>query len=263
MSKIKIPKIIHYCWFGDKPLDEKSIQCIESWKKNCPDYKIIEWNEKNFDINCCSYVQEAYNKKKWAFVSDFARFWILYNYGGIYFDTDVKILKSIDTIIEKGPFMCWEENGNNIEGPFVAAGLGLAFEKNNPICREIVEQYKRIHFIDSNGLIDTYNNVVRITTNILSGYGLRYDKSFQVISGVNIYPPEYFCPMNKFNGVINITDNTYAIHLYSGSWLSNKEKKCYAFENKHNIIKKFIIYKLVKNIYCYGLKSTFFKIYKK
>lgn len=264
MSKVKIPKIIHYCWFGDNTLDEKSIECIDSWKKHCPDYKIIEWNENNFDINCCSYVQEAYSKKMWAFVSDFARFWVLFNYGGIYFDTDVKMLKNIDPLVNKGPFMCWEENGDAEDGPYVAPGLGLAFEKNNPLCKEIVEKYRKIHFIDSNGLIDTYhNNVVMITSNILSEHGLSYDKSYQVINGVNIYPPDFLCPMNKFDGKINITNNTYTIHLYSGSWVTNKEKKCYTFEKNHKYIKTLILYKLIKSFYCYGLKSTFFKIYKK
>ena len=100
-----IPKIIHYCWFGGNPLPELAIKCIESWKKYLPDYEIKEWNESNFDINCCAYVREAYEAKKWAFVSDYARFWILYQHGGLYFDTDVELIKSIDDLIVKGAFM--------------------------------------------------------------------------------------------------------------------------------------------------------------
>lgn len=100
-----IPKIIHYCWFGRNPLPKSAIKCIESWKQFFPDYQIKEWNEDNFNVNITLYTREAYEKKKYAFVSDYARYWILYNYGGLYFDTDVEILKSFDSIIEKGPFM--------------------------------------------------------------------------------------------------------------------------------------------------------------
>lgn len=103
--KMAIPKIIHYCWFGGKELPRDAVECIDSWKKYYPDYKIIEWNEKNFDINICDYVKEAYSERRWAFVSDYARFWILYNYGGLYFDTDVEVIKRADSIIEKGSFM--------------------------------------------------------------------------------------------------------------------------------------------------------------
>ena len=105
-----IPKIIHYCWFGGNPLPELAQKCIASWKKYCPDYEIKEWNETNFDLNCCDYVREAYEAKKWAFVSDYARFWILYHEGGVYFDTDVEVPKPIDTIVEKGSFMGCEKS---------------------------------------------------------------------------------------------------------------------------------------------------------
>ena len=108
-----IPKIIHYCWFGGNPLPELAVKCIESWKKYCPDYEIKRWDESNFDLNCCDYVKEAYRAKKWAFVSDYARFKVLYDEGGLYFDTDVELIKPIDDIIERGPFM-----GAEIGQPF-------------------------------------------------------------------------------------------------------------------------------------------------
>lgn len=258
-----IPKIINYCWFGGKPLDEMAIKCIDSWKKCCPEYEIKRWDESNFDINCCDYVREAYETKKWAFVSDFARFYILYKYGGVYFDTDVEILKNIDPIISNGAFMAWEENGDSGEGPYVNPGLGIAFEKNNCVCKAIIGKYESIHFIDDNGEINTYDNVVRITSEILSKYGLVEDKNRQVVCSVNIYPPEYFCPMNKFTGEIKITSRSYSIHLYSGSWLSTREKKCIAFEKKHKSILNNSIYKVCKNIYCFGFKNTFSKIKEK
>ena len=100
-----IPKIIHYCWFGRNPLPESAIKCINSWKKFFPDYEIKEWNEDNFDVNIIPYTKEAYEAKKYAFVSDYARFWILYHHGGLYFDTDVEVIKAMDDIIELGPFM--------------------------------------------------------------------------------------------------------------------------------------------------------------
>ena len=103
-----IPKTIHYCWFGGNPLPEMAIKCIESWKKFLPDYEIKQWDESNFDVNMIPYAAEAYKAKKYAFVSDFARFWILYNYGGLYFDTDVEVIKPMDNIIAKGPFMVCE-----------------------------------------------------------------------------------------------------------------------------------------------------------
>lgn len=100
-----IPKIIHYCWFGGNPLPEMAVKCIESWKKYCPDYEIKRWDESNFDLNCCNYVKEACQAKKWAFVSDYVRFKVLYDEGGLYFDTDVELIKPIDDILERGPFM--------------------------------------------------------------------------------------------------------------------------------------------------------------
>lgn len=100
-----IPKIIHYCWFGGNPLPELAVKCIESWKKYCPDYEIKRWDESNFDLKCCDYVKEAYQAKKWAFVSDYVRFKVLYDEGGLYFDTDVELIKPIDDILARGPFM--------------------------------------------------------------------------------------------------------------------------------------------------------------
>ena len=116
---MSIPKIIHYCWFGGKPLPNTAIKCIRSWKKHCPDYEIHCWNEKNFDINVCPYVKEAYEEKAWAFVSDYARLWIIYNYGGIYLDTDVELLKNIDNLLKYDVFMGFENK------QYVNTGVGF------------------------------------------------------------------------------------------------------------------------------------------
>ena len=124
-----ITKTIHYCWFGRGELPEKAKQCIESWKKFCPDYEIKEWNEDNFDMNSCAYVKEAYEAKKWAFVSDYARFEILYKYGGLYFDTDVELVKSFDDIVSKGTFMGLQPGKKTVHGMDWVRNRALKFSK--------------------------------------------------------------------------------------------------------------------------------------
>ena len=214
-----IPKIIHYCWFGGNPLPDDALKYIESWKKFCPDYEIIEWNEKNFDINCCEYVKEAYNAKKWAFVSDYARFKILYKNGGLYFDTDVELIKPIDDIVASGPFMGLEPTLNS---PYIAPGLGLAASPGMSLYKDIIDDYDKSHFeLEKDG---RYKTVVKRVTDILKRNGLKLNPEFQKICGVIIYPAEYFCPLNYYTGEINITENTRSIHHYTASWTNGIEK---------------------------------------
>ncbi len=219
-----IPKVIHYCWFGGNPLPELAVKCIESWKKYCPDYEIKEWNESNFDLNCCTYVREAYKAKKWAFVSDYVRFWILYHEGGVYFDTDVELIKPIDDIIKKGSFMaCEKTNEINWKTNMVAPGLGLAANPGLGLYKEMLNFYEKRHFLNKDGTYDT-TTIVVYTTDLLRKYGLRnYDK-VQIVNNIQIYPPEYFCPMDYQTGEIVITSNTRSIHHYSASWFSKTEK---------------------------------------
>lgn len=221
-----IPKIIHYCWFGGNPLPDLAVKCITSWKKFFPEYEIKEWNEKNFDLNCCDYVKEAYDAKKWAFVSDYARFWILYKYGGIYFDTDVEVIKNMDDIIEKGAFMGCEitdEEGSDFS-VWVNPGLGLGVNPGVDLYKEILESYQTSHFINEFGKCD-YKTVVERTTGILKQYCFKNVNEIQKIGGVYIYPKEYFCPMDYSTGKLNITDNSRSIHWYDASWLDEKMKK--------------------------------------
>lgn len=220
-----IPKVIHYCWFGKNPLPILAQKCIESWKKYLPEYEIKEWNESNFDVNCIPYVKEAYEAKKYAFVSDYARFWILYHYGGIYFDTDVEIIKSMDDILSKGSFMaCEEPNPNNPPlYPPVNAGLGLAVNAHHEVCKKILMHYEHTHF----KLIDgTYNQttVVKVVTDILIELGLKNTSQIQKCHEIYIYPKDYFCPKSYYDKKIRITSNTVAIHHFDGSWLSKKQK---------------------------------------
>lgn len=211
-----IPKVIHYCWFGGNPLPELDIKCIDSWKKYFPDYEIREWNETNFDLECCDYVKEAYKSKKWAFVSDYARFYILYKYGGLYFDTDVEVIKSFDSILSKGAFMGCEASDK------CAPGLGLGCNPGLEIYKEILDFYHTRHFIKEDGSIDT-TTVVKYTSDILYKHGWMANGDIEKVSDIYIYPSEYFCPINYNTGKLNITDNTYSIHWYTASWHSKSD----------------------------------------
>jgi len=209
-----IPKIIHYCWFGGNELPLLAKKCIESWKKYLPDYEIIEWNENNFDVNIIQYTKEAYKARKYAFVSDYARFWILYKYGGIYFDTDVEVIKPMDKVLSCGPYMGFEH-----EKTGVAPGLGMASGKGNNLIAYLLEAYKNRTFYKSDGSTDL-TTIVTITTELLKQHGLKLDNTIQKIEDYTIYPSEYFCPVSIHDGKLRITDKTYTIHHYAQSWES-------------------------------------------
>ncbi|MGN0182437.1 MAG: glycosyltransferase family 32 protein [Candidatus Ornithomonoglobus sp.] len=233
--KKEIPKIIHYCWFGNNPKPELAIKCIESWKKYCPGYEIKEWNDGNYDLNSCNYIKEAYRAKKWAFVSDYARFDILYNNGGLYFDTDVELIKPIDDIVQNGAFMGEErpyvEDADILTELTVNPGLGLGVEAGNPFYKEILEYYKNIHFLKDNGELNEVT-VVYHTTDLLKKYGLQQKPGIQNIMGINIYPKDYFCPMDYKTGELSITQNTRSIHHYHQSWLDEKDIKWHKIAQK-------------------------------
>lgn len=217
-----IPKKIHYCWFGGNPLPESAKKYIETWKKYCPDYEIIEWNENNFDVTQNQYCKEAYEAKKWAFVSDYARFWVLYKYGGIYFDTDVEIIKPLDDIVVKGSFMGCERDGdkNKAAAIAVAPGLGLGVNPGIELYKEMLDLYDTLHFKNSDGSFNL-KTVVQYTTETLVKYGLKNINQIQKCADIYIYPREYFCPKNIDTGVLEITENTYTIHHFEGTWVSS------------------------------------------
>lgn len=218
-----IPKIIHYCWFGRKPLPELAQKCIESWKKYLPEYEIKKWNEDNFDVNIVPYTAEAYKSGKFAFVSDYARFWILYNYGGLYFDTDVEVIKPMDEIVEKGPFMGCElsPKGNNLY-PSVAPGLGLGVNPGLGLYKKVLEGYNSRHLYSLGGVIG--HTVVQILTKMFIESHPYVDFSKIVeIEGIKIYPWDYFCPLIASSGELKITENTYSIHHYTATWAKDGE----------------------------------------
>lgn len=210
-----IPKIIHYCWFGGNPLPKDAQKCIASWKKYFPDYEIKQWNESNFDVNCCPYVKEAYEAKKYAFVSDYARFWMLYHEGGVYFDTDVEVIRDMSSVIADGSFMGFEKG---LEGSEMGVnpGLGLGIEARNSIIRDILSLYQAKSSFDIGE-----GTIVHFTTEVLSRYGLIRENYKQKVGGIVIYPADYFCPMDSTTGITTITDNTVSIHHYSCSWIDH------------------------------------------
>lgn len=214
-----IPKTIHYCWFGGSKMPSYAIKCIESWKRFFPEYEIKEWNETNFDVNISNYVREAYHEKKWAFVSDYARFWILYNYGGIYFDTDVEVIKSFDDILEKGPFMGLECDYEVASGLGLTAnpGLGLAANPGLGLFKDILDYYDSQHFI-KNEVNSKQITIVEHTTSVLKRKGLINKPGIQKVCEVYIYPKDFFNPMNRETGEIIITSDTHSVHHYAASW---------------------------------------------
>ena len=211
-----IPKIIHYCWFGGKPLPKSAEKCIASWKKYLPDYDIKRWDESNFDVNAIPYTREAYAACKYAFVSDYARFWILYHYGGVYFDTDVEVIRPIDDIINRGGFLGVESNRNGIYT--VNPGLGFAATQGTAVIGEMINLYSTFHFTNADGASDL-KNIVEITTDYLSSKGLQNTDEIQHCCGFIIYPKDYFCPIDYDTRELKITENTRTIHHYAESWV--------------------------------------------
>lgn len=216
-----IPKKIHYCWFGRNPLPESAQKCIASWRKYLPDYEIIEWNEDNFDVNTIPYTRQAYEAKKYAFVSDYARFKILYEHGGLYFDTDVEVIKSMDDIIATGPFMGFEIDPNP-QRPYgaVAPGLGLGANPKMGLYHVILDYYNQLSFILPDGSLNFNDAVVNITTRELIKAGLKDTVGIQRVEGIGIYPSDYFNPFDDLTGRLNITSNTFSIHWFSKTWKS-------------------------------------------
>lgn len=215
-----IPKIIHYCWFGRNPLPDSAQRCIDSWRKFLPDYEIKEWNEYNFDVNSIPYTEQAYKAKKYAFVSDYARFWILYHEGGLYFDTDVEIIANMDEIIARGPFMGIEQ-GASLEGkPMVAPGLGLGVEAGHPFYGRMLDVYSHLEYIKSNGSLDDAT-IVTYTTRELYTLGMKPSEEIQEVEGLWIYPADYFCPMDSTTGITTLSERSVAIHHYDCSWMDH------------------------------------------
>ena len=215
---MSIPKVIHYCWFGNGKMPALAEKCIKSWKKYCPNYDIICWNEENFDLMQNRYMREAYEAGKWAFVSDFARLKILYDHGGIYLDTDVELIKPLDSLLEDQGFMGFDEKG------IVATGLGFGAEAGNEIIGALLKDYEDLPFVLPDGSFDLTPCPDR-NTSALMRLGMDTKNTDQVFMGMRFLPREYLCPMDYYTGKKTITKNTYSIHHYHASWTSKVTKR--------------------------------------
>ena len=215
---MSIPKVIHYCWFGNGKMPSITEKCIKSWKKYCPDYEIVCWNERNFDLTQNRYMREAYEAGKWAFVSDYARLKIIYDHGGIYLDTDVELIKPLGRLIDDGGFMGFDEKG------IVATGLGFAAEAGNEIIGAFLKDYEDLPFVLADGSLDLTPCPDR-NTSTLTRLGMDTKNTDQVFMGMRFLPSEYLCPMDYYSGKKTITQNTYSIHHYHASWKSPVTKR--------------------------------------
>ena len=213
-----IPKIIHYCWFGGKEKPEDVLKMIASWKKHCPDYEIKEWNETNFDIHLNSYTEEAYQQKKWAFVSDVARLWALVHEGGIYMDTDVEMIRPLDKLLANKAFIGFEGTqwiGTNLMGT----------EPHNAFLQAFLDDYNHRNFTNPDGTLNQTTNVEEITSRFLTQHSLIRNGEQQQAGDFTIYPTDYFSPYDYINGKVRTTANTYSIHWFSQSWIKRSKWK--------------------------------------
>lgn len=246
-----IPKKIHYCWFGGNPESEDVKKCISSWKKFCPDYEIIRWDEGNYDINRCKYMADAYKERKWAFVSDYARLDIIYQIGGIYLDTDVEVLKSFDDLLKEKMFCGFESRDpigykKNLPIEYsVNLGLGYGAEKGHPLLKEMMDLYRNLNFYNENGSLNLIA-CPRYQTMILARHGLIANNKTQRLDNVIAYSPEYFCPQSNITDkMLYPLDKSYSIHHFSVTWASQKDLKAKKWKNK---LSRFIPYWIASKI---------------
>lgn len=230
MTETKIPKLIHYIWLGTRPLDEVSLKCIESWKKYLPNYEIVKWDdEKCADIIKGNvYASQALALKKYAFVSDYIRVYVLYHYGGIYMDTDVQVFKNLDCFLNNEAFTCFEN------ATMIPTAL-MACAKGNEWMKALLLDYDNRNFVDESGKMDLTTNVTAITNRSLQ-MGFVPNAKEQVFGpGVHIYTKDYFCPIDTYSNNDVFTENTYAAHLYNGSWTSPTRRKLSKLKKKLGI----------------------------
>ncbi len=216
-SNVKIPKVIHYCWFGDGDMPERNLKCIESWKRHCPDYEIIRWDEHNYDISKNKYMKQAYENKYWGFVPDYARVDILYQYGGLYFDTDVELLREPTELMNLEGFCSFEE------WPNLNFGSGSGSVKGNEVLKKILDFRRNVDFVRHDGTFDL-RSCGYFETNPLVDLGLKLDGTMQKVKDFTILPSVYFNPLSTITGRKNINELTVGIHYMNWSWVSSERK---------------------------------------
>lgn len=215
-------KIIHYCWFGNMTIPSKYFKYIEGWKKKCNDYSFVLWNEKNFPINQYEYAKEAYELKKYAFVSDVARIYALYEFGGVYLDTDVELIKNIDELFKLNKIVLGWENQRN-ENPNIGTGF-MIFPPKSYLCKKILDYYKETRFINTDGTINEKPNTYLIKEMLFNIYNDIKINEIYENKEIIIYPFDYFTAFDFYLNESKITNNTYAIHHFSSSWVGKRKK---------------------------------------
>lgn len=217
-----IPKKIHYFWIGGNPKPESVLYCIESWKKYCPDYEIIEWNESNYDFSKNEYMRQAYEAKKWAFVTDYARLDVIYKYGGIYLDTDVELIKPLDSVLVYQGYMGFDQTIE--KDHYVATGLGFGMEPENKIIKEMMDDYEETKKDTEDGKIK-YVPCPYLNTKVLQKHGLENVDRDQMIENIMVFASDVLCPKSYNTLQLHITDRTLSIHHFDGTWQDNKSKR--------------------------------------
>ena len=213
---MSIPKKIHYCWFGGASEGKQMERCLQSWQRACPNYEIIRWDEKNSPLQDNEYVKQAYQAQKWAFVSDYVRVKVLSSQGGIYLDTDVELLKSLDSFLDCNAFL-------GFESPERVATCLMGCKPQHPFFIELCQQYQHRPFLCAEGDYDETTNV-EMFTEMLTREGLVKNNLPQTVCDVTIYSADFFSPKDLTTGKITITENTYAIHYFNASWLPTNKR---------------------------------------
>lgn len=212
----KIPKIIHYCWFGGRQFPELETRCVKTWKKILPDYEFMFWNEDTFDVKSTEWTRTAYESKKYAFVADYVRLWALRQYGGIYLDTDIKMIKSFNDLLGYNGFMCFIDS----EGEQLSMGT-VGIVPNHTMIGDLLSFYDKEF---TNDIVSSLNSNTKMMADYFVSVGLRLGGERQQIMDIEIFPRTYFCPMDYFSNW-DLTKDTYCIHLFSGSWLPDDQLK--------------------------------------
>jgi mannosyltransferase OCH1-like enzyme len=243
MKKTKIPKVVHYCWFGGKPLNKQAKACIRSWKKYLPDYTFKLWNEKNFNVYSQPFVADAYKAKKWAYITDYLRLYALYHFGGVYMDTDVEVVKPLDRFLVHSAFSGFEDPEH------IPTGM-MAAEKGNLWIKQLLDYYrdKRLKFKGKNSVLRTNTLII---TELSRKFGFRPGNKYQVLKyDVHIYPKKYFCPLeyDKRHLPPPISANTYTIHYYAGSWVPQPAISEKIISRTKDLVRKLIPARLKKII---------------
>lgn len=256
-----IPKIIHYCWLSNDPVPEELQRCMNSWNKYLPDYEFIKWDFNRFPKESSRWVSEAFDNKKYAFAADYIRLFALYNYGGIYLDMDVEVLKPFDDLLDADELICYESNRDVFEMATIGASKGANWIK------DILDYYENRSFILPDGSLDTLP-LPNIAKNALSSkYSLiNYPSKSLDEKYLTIYPSEYFSPKSYNNGKLQLTTNTYSIHHFEGSWISEESRYIIKLNKKLNFLPENISVKissLCSSIKYHGLEKTIKTICKK